>query len=270
MAFHTNLPEGWSKSFDISQNNFFSSSSYFSNCKDSFASTNTNFSDVSNNTKASRSSVTLSEENVVDLILNDIVLTSTDPNHFNVHDYGLFMQSTVLPDWWSTTIKQRPVKTPSSANHSSSLWAKVRAVTYMATLAHRAGSWYSDDRTEISPNDDQDDISSISDNEGQDKIGNIQLSDIRLAEKVDLSIPLRRSFSSIDYVKHDDDYASRLSRSRSTTIMNTPDHPPSTPSATNETSILPPPPSSASSSPSVITTTQSTSRVYRFLHCIIL
>ena len=96
-----------------------------------------------------------------------------------------------------------------------------------------------------SPNDDRDDddVSSISDSEGNDRLGNIQLTDIRLAEKIDLSIPLRRSFSSIDYVKHDDDYASRISRSRSTTLMNTPDHPshPS-PSDVAPTALPPSPP----------------------------
>ena len=266
LSFNIHLAQGWSTSPFSPESIRFSPSSFLSNCKDWLAPTNQKSSDDSN-ANLSKTPVTVLREKTnhhrsTDLILNENLLSSTDTSQYNIHDYALFMQGNVLPGWWSTHVKQRPLKTPTSPTHSSLLWAKVRAVTYMTTLAHRTGSWYSDDRTEMSPNDD-DDISSLSDNEGHDLVANLQLTDVSMTERTDLSIPLRRSYSSIDYVKHDDDYSSPLSRSRSTTLMSTPDLP-SNPSPVDFPLSSPPPP------PQKQHPTTSSSRVYRFLHCIIL
>ena len=208
-----------------------------------------------------------SENSTSDLLLNDVLQLSTDPQYFNVHDNALFIQPTLLPQWWFEQLRQRDVKPVQVVNSSSGLWAKVRAVTYMTTLAHRTGSWYSDDRTEksLNANDaDRDDEEAAISEEEIDPLGHLQLSDIQVSEKSELAVPLRRSYSSIDYVKHDDDYSSRFSRSRSTTLINTREL--SSNSSPVDSPFSPAPPVSPSPSPPP----RSSSRVYRFLHCTIL
>lgn len=240
----------------------FSSSSFSSDYEDRVATSNINLFDTFNTTSNNnnnhhqrKSPVTVMRENEGNLILNEIPLTTNDIDLFNVHDYAFFVQPTLLPQWWSLKLRQRPLKSTNALNSSSKLWAKVRAITYMTTLGHRTGSWYSDDRTEVSP----DDTASLSDNEEKTDIKSIELNDMEnYQSKSDLGIPLRRSFSSIDYVKHNETYSPTLSRSRSATLVNSSDH-----LADSSPIHLPPlpPPSSPSPPPS---------RVYRFLHCIIL
>lgn len=204
-----------------------------------------------------------SENSTSDLLLNDVLQLSTDPQHFNVHDNALFIQPTLLPQWWFEQLRQRDVKPVQPVNSSSGLWAKVRAVTYMTTLAHRTGSWYSDDRTETSLNaNDADREAEEEEEEEIDPLAHLQLSDIQVSEKSDLAVPLRRSYSSIDYVKHEDDYSSRLSRSRSTTLINSKEL------TSSSSPVDLPVPSTPPVSPSPPPTTSS--RVYRFLHCTIL
>jgi hypothetical protein len=219
----------------------FSSSSYISsNCEGGVATSNIYPCEIlttnNNNNNPTKSPVTVTRK--TDLILNEIPILSDDINLFNIHDYAIFIQPRLVPQWWFSKLRQRSVKTIHS---SSILWAKVRAVTYMTTLAHRTGSWYSDDQTEKSPFDD--DTSLLSETK-------FQLNDLEdYNKKTDLVIPLRRSFSSIDYVKRNAVYAPTLSRSHSTTVINTSDHISDSPPI----ELSPPP-----------------SRVYRFLHCIIL
>ncbi|CAF4799445.1 unnamed protein product, partial [Rotaria magnacalcarata] len=80
----------------------------------------------------------------------------------------MFVQPALLPQWWFNKLQQRSIKTIN--NSSSRLWAKVRAVTYMTSLGHRTGSWYSDDQTEKSPIDD---ISLSDDNDDKNNKANI-------------------------------------------------------------------------------------------------
>ena len=254
MALTTHLAQGWSTSPSSLPNSVFPSSSPFSaNCEDRVATTN------NNNINQSTSPISVVSKNdsnlTTDLILNEIPLSSDDINLFNVHDYAIFIQPSVLPQWWFNELRQRPVKTTNITHNSNVLWAKVRAVTYMTTLAHRTGSWYSDDQTEKSPFDD--DTSSISDTDENPNLRNFEFYNSQAYIKSDLAVPLRRSFSSSDYVKHMEVYPSGLSRSRSTTLINSSDQ------LSDISPVELPPPSSPS-------LPQSSSRVYRFLHCIIL
>ncbi|CAF1616835.1 unnamed protein product [Adineta ricciae] len=198
-----------------------------------------------------------------DLIVNETHLSSDNTDSFNVHDYALFIQPSVLPQWWLEKLQQRPPKSPNTMNNSSKLWTKVRAITFMTTLAHRTGSWYSDDRTEISPMDEE---LSLSDNDENVNTPNFDFNDIQLDTKPDLAIPLRRSFSSIDCVKHPERYTSTISRSRSTTLISTPELTP-TESPFMEPSTAAPPPLSSPSSSAPPPSMSPSSRVYRFLHC---
>jgi hypothetical protein len=239
----------------------FSSSSYLSsNCDDRVATSNlypceTLTNTTTNNNNPTKSPVTVIRK--IDLILNEIQLLSDDINLFNIHDYAIFIQPALLPQWWFNKLRQRCVK---SIHSSSVLWAKVRAVTYMTTLGHRTGSWYSDDQTEISPFDDN--TSLLSENEEKNNEKNIQFSDIQDYRSTDLAVPLRRSYSSIDYVKRNAVYTPTLSRSHSTTLINTSDHISDSPPIELSPPLPPPPP--------LQLVPQSPSRVYRFLHCIIL
>jgi hypothetical protein len=255
----------------------FSSSSFSSDCEDRVATSNINLFDTFNTTSNNNnnhnnnyqreSPITVMRENEGNLILNEIQLATNDINLFNVHDYAIFIQPTLLPQWWSLKLRQRPLKSTNTLNSSSKLWAKVRAITYMTTLGHRTGSWYSDDRTEVSP----DDTASLSDNEEKTDMKTIELNDMEnYQSKSDLGIPLRRSFSSIDYVKHNETYSPTLSRSRSATLINSSDHL----ADSSPIQLPPPPPSSPSSSSSLLSSSPSPppspSRVYRFLHCTVL
>ncbi|CAF4136726.1 unnamed protein product [Rotaria sp. Silwood2] len=167
-----------------------------------------------------------------DFILNEVKLPSNGINLNNIHDYAMFVQPKLLPQWWFAKLRQRPLK---PITNSSILWAKVRAVTYMTSLLHRTGSWYSDDQTEKSPIDD---ISSSSDIDDKNNRINIELNDLQDYKKNDLDVPLRRSFSSIAYVTHNEIPSTTLTRSRSTTLINSSnyllDSPP--------TELSPPPP----------------------------
>ena len=98
--------------------------------------------------------------NIEDLILNEIKLSSDNLDLFNIHDYAIFVQPDLIPEWWFNKLRPRPIK---STHNSSKLWAKVRAITYLTARYHRQGSWYSDDPTEKSPIDDV----SLSDNDEQ-------------------------------------------------------------------------------------------------------
>lgn len=250
-----------------------SSTSFSSNCEDRVATPNINLCEISdatfnhtNNNDQRKSPVTVMRESEGNFILNEIPLPTNDINLFNIHDYAFFVQPTLLPQWWAMKLRQRPLKAMHTLSNSSKLWAKVRAVTYMTTLGHRTGSWYSDDRTEQSPDQTSPSSSSSSlDNEEKLNIKTVELNDMENYQtKPDLAIPLRRSFSSIDCVKHDEiqSQSSRLSRSRSTTLINSSDHlTESSPIQLSSSSSLPSPPPSQSPPPS---------RVYRFLHCIIL
>ena len=285
LALTTRLGQGWPSNSSSTTSGFSSSSSFSSNCEDRVATANLNSCETSisaadNHTpNPTNSPVTVTrkeaEHSTSDLILNDVLQLSTDPNHYNVHDNALFNQPTLLPQWWFAQLRHREVKPVSPGNSSSILWAKVRAVTYMTTLAHRAGSWYSDDRTEKSlgenGDDEDNDVTEAPPSEGEgeekDPLGTLDLIDIQLDQKSDLSVPLRRSLSSIEYVKHKDDYSSRLSRSRSTTLIS------SRELCMNSLPVDPPvPPASPSTAPAPAPSSPptSSSRVYRFLHCIIL
>jgi hypothetical protein len=249
LALTIHSVQGWSTSLPSLPDSVFPSSLPFSlNCEGRVATTNTN------NINQTKSPVTvmskIHSDLTNDLILNEIQLSSDDINLFNIHDYAIFIQPAVVPQWWFSKLRQRPMKTTNLAHSSSMLWAKVRAITYMTTLGHRTGSWYSDDQTEISPFDDS---SSLSDNDDKP----FQLDDSQVYLKNDLAVPLRRSFSSCDYVKHET-YPSGLARSCSTTVINSSDH-----LSDSSPVELSPPPSSLS-------LPKSPSRVYRFLHCIIL
>lgn len=236
-----------------------SSSSSSSNYKDLVAISNINLCDISNNNNnITKSPVTVKRETKSNLILNEIQLSSDDINLFNVHDYAIFIQSNLLPEWWAVKIQQRPIKTTNTLNSSNILWAKVRAVTYMTTLGHRTGSWYSDDRTEISP---MDDVASLSDMDEKNDQSKIDFDNLETySNKSDLAVSLRRSFSSIDCIKHTETYSPALSRSRSTTLINSSEHiSDSSPMNLPQPQPLPPKP-----------LPQSPSRVYRFLHCILL
>jgi hypothetical protein len=231
-----------------------SSSSFSSDWEDRVATSN--LCDTFNTNQP----VTVMRDNEPNLILNEIPLSSNDINLFNIHDYAIFIQPNLLPQWWFIKLRQRPIKIINTINNSSKLWAKVRAVTYMTTLGHRTGSWYSDDQTEISVLDD---TSSLSD-DGNEKI-NMELNDLEDYNKnSNLALPLRRSFSSIDCIKHTEIYTPTLSRSRSATVINSFDHLLDSPPIE-----LSPPPPLLLPSPSP-TLPQSPSRVYRFLHCILL
>jgi len=246
---------------------FSSSSSFTSNCEDRVATSNINSCDTCNSTSSNNNNnsqteslVTVMRENDRNIILNEIQLSTNDINLFNIHDYAIFVQQTLLPQWWFIKLRLQPIKTTNTSNNSSKLWAKVRAVTYMTTLGHRTGSWYSDDETEKS----QIDALSLSDNDEKPNPKNIELTDLEdYNKKSDLGMPLRRSFSSIDYVKHNEIYSPTLSRSRSTTLINSSDHLTDSPpiDLSLPSPSLPPPPPPPPQSPS---------RVYRFLHCIIL
>ena len=252
-----------------------SSTTYFSHCEDRVASSNLNLCDTSNNNNnnnPTKSPVTVIRENESNLILNEIPLSSNDIILYNVHDYAIFIQSNLLPQWWFIKIRERPpVKNINTFNNSSKLWAKVRAVTYMTTLGHRTGSWYSDDQTEYSPMDD-DNASSLSDSDEKADLSKIEFHDVNTyIPKSELAVPLRRSFSSVDYTKRASTHSPALSRSRSATVINSSDRL-SDPSPIDLSTSLsppppPPPPSPATSSQPL---SQSSFRVYRFLHCIIL
>lgn len=200
-------------------------------------------------------------ENESKLILNEIALSSNDINLYNIHDYAIFVQSNLLPQWWFIKLRQRPIKVINTLNNSSKLWAKVRAVTYMTTLGHRTGSWYSDDQTENSP---MEDTSSLSDSDENIDVSKIEFHDVDThMQKTELAVPLRRSFSSVDYTRHMETHSPTLSRSRSTTVMNSSDH------LSDPSSIdLPVPPPTPATPPEPLP--QSSFRVYRFLHCIVL
>ena len=204
-----------------------------------------------------------------DLILNDEQLSSVGLKQFNVHDYAIFVQPALVPQWWFIELRQRPVKTSPTAASVSMLWAKVRAVTYMTTLAHRAGSWYSDDRTERSTLEDDDEQAlSISDPDERNAMPEFEPFDAYAYRESESAMPLRRSLSSIAYVKHEAPHPSVMCRSRSTTLIDSSDHvtdplPIEIPSPAVP---LPSPPPSLSSQP----TSTPSSRVYRFLHCNIL
>jgi L-rhamnose mutarotase len=247
---------------------FPSFSSFSSNCEDRVATSNlypceTLITSSNNNLNHTNSPVTVTREKDNDqtssLILNEIQLSSNDLNQFNIHDYAIFVQPSLLPDSWGIKHQQSSMKLTTNNNTCNILWAKVRAVTYMTTLAHRSGSWYSDDPTETSP---MDDVSSLSDNDEKDILPNIELNDLQDYNKPKHSIPLRRSLSSIDYVKHDEIYSPTLSRSHSTTLINSTDH------LSNSLPIQLTPPSPPPPPPPPLP--RSSSRVYRFLHCIIL
>jgi hypothetical protein len=256
LALTIHSVQGWSASLPSLPDSVFpSSSSPFSlNCEGRVAPTNTN------NINQTKSPVTvmskIHSDLTNDLILNEIQLSSDDINLFNIHDYAIFIQPAVLPQWWFSKLRQRPMKTTNLAHSSSMLWAKVRAITYMTTLGHRTGSWYSDDQTEKSPFDDS--SSSLSDNDDKPNLTNFEVDDSQAYLKNDLAVPLRRSFSSCAYVKHES-YPSGLARSRSTTLINSSDH-----LSDSSPVELSSPPASSLSLP------KSPSRVYRFLHCIIL
>ncbi|CAF0952281.1 unnamed protein product [Adineta steineri] len=275
--------QGWSTSPLPLSNSVSPSLPFSSNSEDSNATTK------NNNIDQTKSLVTVMRELDMNLrsciILNETPLSSDDINLFNVHDYAIFTQPTVLPECWFAKLQQRPIKSVHVTNNSSSaLWTKVRAITYMTTLAHRTGSWYSDDRTEHSPVDDE---ASLSDNDETFNRPNLEFNDVESCRKPDLAIPLRRSFSSIDYVKHIETYTPGMCRSRSTTLISSSDQPsdsspielspPTTPSSITILSSSSPPPSIPipSSSPSLPPSLppssrslpQSPSRVYRFLHC---
>jgi hypothetical protein len=261
LALTIQLAQGWSTSSSLLTSVFFSSSSFSSNCEGWVATSNINEGDTFNsatNKNQTKSPVTVMRENNPHLILNEIQLSTNDMNSFNIHDYAIFVQPTLIPEWWFVKLRQRPIKTTNTSNNSSILWAKVRAVTYMTTLGHRTGSWYSDDQTEISQLDD---TSSLSDNDEKTNLKTLELNDLEdYNKKSNLSMPLRRSFSASDYVKHNEIYSSTLSRSRSTTLMNSSGHLVDSP----RIELSPPP------TPTLSPLPQSPSRVYRFLHCIIL
>jgi hypothetical protein len=209
-------------------------------------------------------------ENESNLILNEIPLSSNDINLYNIHDYAIFIQSNVLPQWWFTKLQQRPIKVINTLNSSSKLWAKVRAVAYMTTLGHRTGSWYSDDQTENSPMEDtSSSSSSLSDSNEKIDRSKIEFHDVDThMKKSELAIPLRRSFSSVDYTKHMETHSPALSRSRSTTVMNSSDH--LSDSLPIDLPLPPPPPPPPTPAISPQPLPQSSFRVYRFLHCIVL
>jgi hypothetical protein len=240
---------------------------FLSHCEDPIASSNLNLCDTydnHHNNNQTKSPVTVMRENESNLILNEIPLATNDINPFNIHDYAIFVQPNLLPQWWFIKLRQRPIKIINTLHNSSKLWAKVRAVAYMTTLGHRTGSWYSDDQTE---NSQMDDTSSLSDSGEKLDLSKIEFHDIDIYnKKSDLAVPLRRSFSSIDYTKHMERYLPVLSRSRSTTIMNLSDHL----SDSSPINLLPPPPPPLPLTPPPSPVPQSSSRVYRFLHCIVL
>lgn len=196
------------------------------------------------------------------LILNEISLCSDDIEHFNVHDYAIFVQENLLPQWWFDTLRQRPIKLNNTLHNSAKLWAKVRAVTYLTTLAHRTGSWYSDDQTEKSPNDE---ASSLSESEEQIDPPKIEFYDVDSHYITsEPTVPLRRSYSSIDNRKYYENPSLGLSRSRSAALIHSLDH---------ITDISPsnlPTPKPPTPPPSPPPVRPSSSRVYRFLHCILL
>ena len=203
-------------------------------------------------------------EDESNMILNEIPLSSDDIEQFNVHDYALFIQENLLPQWWFDKLRQRSMKNNNSLHNSTKLWAKVRAVTYMTTLAHRTGSWYSDDQTEISPTDEA--SSSASEIDEGDNLQKIEFYDVDTSYvQPEPMVPLRRSYSSIDSIKYKEKYSPGLPRSHSTTLLNSSDL--LTEIVPSNLPILTPPlPPSPRPSP----VQPSPSRVYRFLHCILL
>jgi len=265
LALSIHLAQGSSTSSSDLTRVFSSFSSFSTNREDRIATSNINSCDTlnttsnNNNNNQTKSPITVMRENERNLILNEIELPTNDINLFNIHDYAIFIQPTLLPQWWFIKLRQRPTKTKNTLNNSSGLWAKVRAVAFMTTLGnHRTGSWYSDDQTEES----QIDAASLSDDDENIHLKNIELNDAEIYnKKFSAVIPLRRSFSSIDYVKHDDIYSSTLARSCSTTFISSSDHL----TDTSPIELSPPLPQPPPPPPP-----QSSSRVYRFLHCIIL
>lgn len=272
MSLTINTVQGWSTSPSYLNSVLPAFPSFPSNCEERFATTNLNscessliLSDTDANLNPSKSPVTVMRKNTdnqtTQLILNDIILSSTDTKSFNVHDYAIFVQPVVLPQWWFNEIRQRSTKITANTTSSSALWAKVRAVTYMTTLAHRTGSWYSDDQTGKS-SEEKEENSSTSDVDEKDPLANVELDQTKTCDETDLPIPLRRSFSSIGYVTREENYSSPLPRSHSTTRIDTNDL------SFEPSSIVLPPSSPTPPLPSPQPSTSS--RVYRFLHCIIL
>ncbi|CAF1160220.1 unnamed protein product [Rotaria sp. Silwood1] len=273
LALTTHLTQGWSTSPSILITNMYA-------CEELTTTSNNNnhnnHNHTNNQAKSPFTVMRKKDANMIpDLILNEVKLPSNDIDMYNIHDYAMFVQSTLVPQWWFAKLRQRPMKTVTT---SSILWAKVRAVTFMTSLRHRTGSWYSDDQTEKSPIDD---VSISSDTDDKNIKTNIELNDLQDYEKPHIDMPLRRSFSSNAYVTHDELYSTKLARSNSTTLINSSNHladsPPielsSTPSSSpSSPPPLPPLPSSSSSSlsPKSLSLPKSSSRVYRFLHCIIL
>lgn len=234
---------------------------FSSNCKGRVAPTNLNPSDPSNHNNRTKSSVTVTREIESKLIVNEIPLCSDEIEHFNVHDYAFFVQENLLLQWWFNTLRQRPMKLNNTLHSSTKLWAKVRAVTYLTTLAHRTGSWYSDDRTERSPNDES---SSLSESEEQIDPPKIEFYDVNSPYITsEPTVPLRRSYSSIDNSKYHEQPSLRLPRSLSTVLIHSPDH-------TMDISPSNPPIPKPSPPPTPPPIRPSSSRVYRFLHCILL
>jgi len=237
-----------------------------SNCDDQTALSNLSTCDdlinslPKNSDNQNESLVTVARENSSNIILNETPLLTNDFNLFNIHDYAIFVQSNILQPTWLSQFQPRPVKSP---HNSNKLWAKVRAVTYLTRLVHRPGSWYSDDQTEISPADDD---RSLPDTDEGNNLPTIEFDySNEHSRRNDLAIPLRRSFSSINYRKNIEIPSPTLPRSRSTTLINTPENLLDSP-----LSDLPSPSSTTTTTPTPTSTSQTSSRVYRFLHCILL
>lgn len=203
-----------------------------------------------------------------ELIVNETPIPADELELFNVHDYALFVQPALVPQWWFEKLHQRASKSSTNSNTTSKLWTKVRAVAFMTTLGHRTGSWYSDDRTEQSPSNDQSSVSDVDDDDEPSTRLPFDLNEIEPEIKSDLPPLLRRSFSSINYINHPENYASTLSRSRSTTLISSSDYSPDSPSIEPKLPTFEPssPPAPAAQQQQIV----SSSRVYRFLHCIIL
>ncbi|CAF1439723.1 unnamed protein product [Rotaria sordida] len=249
LALTTQLVQDWSTSPSSLITNIDSCETFI---------TTTNNNNNNNNTNdQEKSSVTVTRKNdaniTSDFILNEVKLSSNDINLYNIHDYAVFIQPTLLPQWWFAKLRQRPMKT---ITNSSKLWAKVRAVAYMTSLGHRTGSWYSDDQTEKSPIDD---VSLSSDTDDKNNNTNIELNDLQDYNKPDIVIPLRRAFSSNAYVEHDEMYSTTLTRSRSTTLLNSSNHLSDSPSIELPPPLPPsPPPSSLPKSSSLPTSSSRT------------
>ncbi|CAF3535670.1 unnamed protein product [Rotaria socialis] len=271
LALTVHLLQGWSTFSSSLNTNFYScetaaitSNHNNDNNNNNNNNNNNHNNDTSNQAKLHVTAVRKRDLNTAsDLILNGVQLLSNDIDFYNIHDYAMFVQPALLPQWWFNKLQQRSIKT---INNSSKLWAKVRAVTYMTSLGHRTGSWYSDDQTEKSPIDD---ISLSDDNDDKNNKTNIQLNDLHDYHKTDIVIPLRRSFSSNAYVQHNEMYSTTLARSCSTTLINSSDH--LSDSSPIESSSAPPPSLSSLPSPPTLPSStspsRSSSRVYRFLHC---